>query len=112
MAHEPRLGSTLGDLRQKAGVSLRTVAAATGLDDSVLSKIENGGVKQPTQDTLRRLADYYDVEVEELYTMAGYEIAGDLPSFAPYLRSKYKLEAEAIEELRNHFDYIRTKYDN
>lgn len=112
MADTTQLGSKLKELRLKAGLSLRDVSEKSGVDDSLLSKIENGQVKKPTQANLNRLASFYDIEAEELYTLAGYTVSTTLPTYAPYLRSKYDLPPEAISELRQHFDYVKQKYQS
>ena len=99
------------ELRLERGLSLRDVAAKTGVSDSLLSKMETGRTTKPTQESLNRLALFYEIDPEELWTLADYQIASSLPSFTPYLRSRYDLPAEAIDEMRNHFDYIKAKYE-
>lgn len=42
--------------------------------------------------------------------MVGYEIPERLPSFSPYLRTKYDLPPEAVAELERYFDMLRSYY--
>ncbi len=112
MSRTTHLGSKLSELREEAKLSLRDVAAETGVNDSLLSKMENGLVKQPTQENFDRLAQFYGIDAEELYTLAGYKIATNLPGYGPYLRTRYDLPAEAVDELRSHFEYIKQKYED
>lgn len=111
MSQATPVGERLKELRLERGLSLRDVAAKTGVSDSLLSKMETGRTTKPTQESLNRLALFYEIDPEELWTLAEYKIASSLPSFTPYLRSRYDLPPEAIDEMRNHFDYIQAKYE-
>ena len=53
----------LKQARQKAGLSLADVAAATGLDRSAVSRLENGIYSNPTIHTLTRLASAYHLRL-------------------------------------------------
>ena len=59
---------------------------------------------------MSRLADFYDIDPEELWTLADYHIATRLRSFTTYLRSRYDFPPEAIAELGGHFDYLKQGY--
>lgn len=98
----PTLAATLARLRQTSGLSLRQLQEATGIDRSVVSRIESGEVTQPSPSTLSRLAKALNVEAGELLTAAGYTAneAEALPGIRPYLRTKYgHLSADAQAEL-------------
>jgi transcriptional regulator with XRE-family HTH domain len=112
MSHgtETPLGKRLLELRLKRGLSLRDIAAETGVADSLLSKMERGLTAQPTQSNLNRLAEFYEIDPEELWTLADYHISTRLPAVGPYLRSRYKLPEEAVHEMESYFDYIQQKY--
>jgi transcriptional regulator with XRE-family HTH domain len=62
---ETQVGGRLRDLRVERGLSLATVAAATGLSASSLSLTENGK-SDITFGRLRRLIDFYGVTFSEL----------------------------------------------
>ncbi len=81
---------------------MRQLEQQTGIDRSVLSRIESGEKKQPTPGTLTKLASALGVSQSELFTMAGYSAteAQALPAIRPYLRTKYgHLSATAQDEL-------------
>jgi transcriptional regulator with XRE-family HTH domain len=104
------LGQHIHQLRVSRGLSVRALAAQAKVDFSWLSKLERGEYEQPGARHLYQLARALDIEVQELYLIAGYEDAGGLPGFEPYLRAKYDLPDEAIQQLQAHFDLINEKY--
>ncbi len=68
--HQPRptpspLGQQLRELREKAQVPGRTIAAAAEIDSAVLSKIENGK-RLPTAPQLAAMAQYFKVALAPL----------------------------------------------
>lgn len=46
----------------------------------------------------------------ELYLAAGYRDGQGLPGFTPYLRAKYDLPNEAIEQLEAHFRLLNEQH--
>jgi transcriptional regulator with XRE-family HTH domain len=101
------LGRYIAELREQQGKSLRALAEAAGLSPSSLSDIENGrSLAQP--DTLERLATALGIDWEDLYALAGYGRPAALPSFGPYLRSKYgdQLTAKELRDLERYFRAI------
>ena len=67
------LGKYLGQLRAKRGVSLREVEKATGVSNAYLSLLETGGKAHlPAPEILNKLADFYNVSIEELLAKADY----------------------------------------
>ena len=73
--HPTPFGQFLKELRERKGVSLRDVEEATEISNAYLSQLETGArrtQKLPPVDTLRRLADYFNVTMMELLQRAGY----------------------------------------
>jgi transcriptional regulator with XRE-family HTH domain len=60
------IGSQLRMLRTKQGLSLRALAAETGLSATLLSQVERG-VTEPSLSTLRRLAAVFGESVASLF---------------------------------------------
>jgi len=60
------IGTQLRALRTKRGLSLRALAAETGLSPTLLSQVERG-VTEPSLSTLRRLADVFGESVASLF---------------------------------------------
>jgi HTH-type transcriptional regulator, competence development regulator len=63
-------GQHLRDLRKRAGLSQRDLAQRAGIDFTYLSKIENGRVDPPGEDTMRALAMALGAEAEDLLARA------------------------------------------
>jgi transcriptional regulator with XRE-family HTH domain len=106
------LGDRLRDLRQERGLTLAEVAENVELAPSYLHYLEAGERKKPHPDYLNRLARFYGVLVEDLYALAGYTPADELPELRAYLRSKYGLSTEVIREIENYKDFLTEREDD
>lgn len=60
------LARKIKELRKKAGWSQQKLAEKTGLSYSVVTKIEQGTAKQPTVQTIIKLADAFGVSLDEI----------------------------------------------
>lgn len=60
------IGPRLRELREARGLSLRALAASSGVSAALLSQVENGRT-EPSVATLRKLATVFDAEVAELF---------------------------------------------
>jgi len=107
-----KLGAYLKSLRLARGLSLADVAEHTGLAPSHLFYLEEGKRRSPHPDYLHRLAGFYGVLVEDLYALAGYTPAGELPELPAYLRSKYGLSDEVVREIENYKDFLTEREDD
>lgn len=67
----------LRDLRTKAGLSRWDLARAAGVNKRTIEKAEQGAVRIPTPETLRRLAGALGVGVPELLTLRPSPAAAD-----------------------------------
>lgn len=85
-----RFGEYLRDLRAQRKQSVRGLAAAAGVDSGTVTRLEQGGIRSPSPDTLKRLGEALVVPLADLFTMAGYITPQELPSIAPYLDAKYQ----------------------
>ena len=65
-------GDYLRSLRERQKMSLREVAAKTGVSVSYITQIENRRRKAPGPDVLKKLAPAYNVPVRDLLKAAGY----------------------------------------
>lgn len=88
----------------------QAAGSAAGVDPTWLSRLERGDYGSPDPRHLRELARVLELETIDLFAMAGYSGSEGLPNFAPYLRAKYDLPAEAVETLNDLFEYISDKY--
>lgn len=83
------LGETLRTARLAKGLSARKLAASCGLTHSFISKLESATYDSVSPDSLMALARALDVAPEDLFTLAGFRLPEELPSFGPYLRARY-----------------------
>lgn len=106
-----KLGQLVRSHRQATGLSLRALARREGLDYSWLSRLEQGEYAAPSPQRLQRLARALDIDIEELYGLAGYVVSDRLPEFETYLRAKYDLPDQAVTQLDEYFQLLRDKYE-
>lgn len=104
------LGEHIHQLRLDRGLKLRETARKAGVDPTWLSRLEQGVYVSPDPHQLVKVAQGLEVDVEELYVVAGLSTGHGLPGFAPYLRAKYDLPDEAVAQLEAHFELLNTKY--
>jgi len=105
------LGKQLKEARTRLGLSARQVADRSGMADSNVLRLEQGAIASPRPETLKSLADALDLDLADLYAAAGYVQPTGLPSFSPYLRSKYAdLPLSAQRELERTFEKIAAKH--
>ena len=109
-----RLGEWLRERRHEAGIGTTELAKRIGINDATITRIEQGAIASPDPHKLRLISQELDLNLADVYAMAGYAAPTDLPSFQPYLRRKYRnLPDEAIDDLEEAFDRIirRHGYD-
>ena len=106
------LGQLIKRKREERHETIRGLAARAGVDASGISRIEHGTYGAPSAQLISRIATALEINVSELYLAAGYDDGRALPGFAPYLRAKYNLPSEAIDQLEAHFELISDKYQS
>lgn len=110
-SHISSLAKLLKEERERAGLSAREVAKRSGLNVSNVLRLEQGIYTNPRPETLKVIADVLGLDLADVYAAAGYVQPDGLPTFAPYLRSKYAdLPAGAKRELERSFSSIAKKY--
>ena len=105
------LGERLRARREELRLSLRDLERETGVDNATIARIEQGAFAAPRPDKLSRIADALDLSLADVFALAEYVVPDELPSFTPYLRSKYSdLPAPAVEELERSFQRITKRH--
>lgn len=108
---QPKLGRLLREAREAAGLSIRQAAAESGISLGAISLLEQGKTPSTRIDRLLALTEVYGVEPLEIIEAAGYNLTPTLPTFTPYLRTKYRqLPPEAHNEITAAFQRIAGKY--
>lgn len=115
MDNSPVKSKNLGELiragRAAKGLSIRELSSDSDIARSTLLDLEQDKIASPNPHYLKNLAQALDLELADLYAAAGYVPATGLPSFTPYLRSKYAdLPDGAKAELERSFVHIAEKY--
>ena len=59
--------------REQKNISQRELARKVKIDNSYISRIENGEIQKPTFNLLKKIADVLDVSILELLKIAGYK---------------------------------------
>lgn len=99
MQEESHLGNTLRQRRLELNLSLGQLADATGLHKSFLSRLESGVVRQPSADSLQRVAAALDLPDTTVFGLLGDRARDQLPPLQPYLRAKYDLPDAVIADI-------------
>jgi transcriptional regulator with XRE-family HTH domain len=106
-----RLGRTLKRKRQHLGLSASEVARRAGVTPSTVTRIEAAQFATPQPESLKAIAAVLELPVSDLFTVVDWLPKGELPTFAPYLRSKYRdLPPEAMAKLEQSFGRIAKRY--
>jgi transcriptional regulator with XRE-family HTH domain len=99
--------------REERGLSLRSLADIAGLHHSFLSKLELGAYDSVSAESLMALAEALDLPPADLFSLAGYRLPESLPSFGPYLRTRYgeELSDDDLSALTHMFEAMRSGHD-
>jgi transcriptional regulator with XRE-family HTH domain len=105
------LGKLLRDKRKQLGYSTYDVAAAAGVTESTVVRLEQGRFTAPRPNKLARFAEHLGISLADVYTKAGYLVPGDLPTFETYLQAKYPgLPKRAVANLIKHFRTLAAQH--
>lgn len=99
------LGERLKSVRLKKNLSLAEVYAHIGITDSKLKRIEDGKTKEPSPLDLRKLADFYEINVIELFCLAKY-IDKRQFSTLPVFQNSELLNDLEIEHIQNEINFL------
>lgn len=81
------------------------------MNASVISKLEAGQILGPLPETLKDLARVLTIPMSDLFVIADWLPADELPTLKPYLRAKYHdLDEAAIAELERYADQLTKRH--
>lgn len=72
------LGEKIKDARINKGLSLNDAAKAIGVSDTCLFRIEQGDTKKPKAYILKKIADFFDLNIIDLFIEYGYIDKNDI----------------------------------
>lgn len=105
------LGKVLRDRREALGLSLRQLSKIAEMPDVTILRFERGDHAAPAPDKLARLASALGLSLADIYALADYAVPADLPSFTPYLRTKYRdLPNEDVEAIERYAQKLAKKH--
>lgn len=105
------LGQFLRQRREELGLSSRQLSKQTGVNDVTIARIERGEFAAPRPDKLAKIAEALGLSLADVFARADYVTPEDLPSFVPYLRSKYRgLPDEAVESIEKYVARLAKKH--
>lgn len=104
------LAELLRSSREAAGLSIRQLDEASGVDKGLISRLESGTTLNPKRSTLNNLAAALDIDAAELHQAAGY-LDNALPGPVVYFRNKYgDLPDEAADEFERYVDELQQRF--
>jgi transcriptional regulator with XRE-family HTH domain len=104
-------GTTLRDLRKKAGISQKELAIAIGVGDSYISKIENGILPPPSTRVVIKIAEYLKVDRDELLILAG-KLPGEIAQLLEDQETLRFLRAKGAKNMIKATNIIRKGTNN
>jgi transcriptional regulator with XRE-family HTH domain len=105
------LGQHLRDRRAALDLSTYQLGELAGIDQATVVRLEQGYFSNPSPAKLRTVAEALGLRLADVFAMADYVVPKDLPSFRPYLRTKYRgLPAPAVDELERSFQRIAKRH--
>lgn len=93
------------------GLSMRQLAREVGGNISTISVIEAGTNLSPSPQTLKAIADVLGLSMSDIFVVADWLPADELPTLKPYLRAKYQdLDEQAIAELERYAERLAQRH--
>ena len=101
------LGQYLRSVREKNNLSTRDVKKETGITTSQLSRIECDITRNPSPETLKKLALFYNIKTVDLFQRAGYLEPEDIPTHIENcFKGIEKLDQEDKKHIQNQINYL------
>lgn len=106
-----KLGARLRRQREALELTVRDLAARSGMSFSTIARIEQGLFDKPRPEKLAALADALGLNQTEIMRQAGYRPLTNLPAPAMYLRAKYRhLASEQLEAMGRDVEKVLKRY--
>jgi transcriptional regulator with XRE-family HTH domain len=105
------LGQYLEQGRHDTGMSLRQLAAASGVNVMTIRRLLHDEVESPSAEHVQHLVHTLELDEADAFAYIGVTPTAGLPSVAPYLRQKHGLEGSALSEAAEQIQKIIEKYN-
>lgn len=105
------LGKLIRQKRLAAQMTAPELAQSAGVTTSTITRIERAEIARPGADTLRAIGNVLGLPASDLFVTAEWLPREELPTFTPYLRSKYRdMPAQARREIEASVQAIAQSY--
>lgn len=104
------LAAILRARRQTMNLSVRQLAAVAGVHLGTISGLEHATNLTPQPEILKAIAKALSLSMSDLFIVADWLPAGELPSLQPYLRAKYGLGKRDAAELDDYLAQLQAKH--
>lgn len=105
-----QLAHVLRERREQLGISAREVARRANLNNGTIHHLENATNPRPSSESLTSIAEALELPAADLLAIAN-RLPTELPTFKPYLRSKYhELPEAALNEMEDYFRFVQEKH--
>lgn len=105
------VGDTLRRRRVELGWTMRTLEEASGVDDAVISRIENGEIAQPRLDKITRMATALGLDPMTVIAEAN-DVTVSQPSLDAYLTARYPgLPDTAVQRIERYVERVLRDYN-
>lgn len=102
-------GQYLKNIREKRRLGVKAVYTQTGVGDSTIRRIEEGKTKFPPATQLKTLANFYGVNLVELYKAYGYLDETDIDYKNNYFENAELLDKDAISHIQGLINLLTEK---
>lgn len=104
-----KLSPLLADARKRAGLTLRTVEARTGISNAYLSQLENGRIKEPSPLVLHKLSQLYQISYAAALQAAGYPLPGRAAPVSTLAARVGPTSPEEENALVEYLEFLRSR---
>ena len=102
-------GQYLKSIREKRGLGVKAVYAKTGVGDSTIRRIEEGKTQFPPAIQLKILANFYGINLIELYKAYGYLDEVDINCKDNYFENTEFLDEDAAFHIQGIINLLTEK---
>lgn len=111
-----KFGAYIRSVREKRKVGLREMARKIGVSPTYVSKVERDEFAPPAEDKVRKIAEIFEMDPDELLSRAG-KVSSDLAEIirarprvsAALLRAINKMTADDVERLARNVEKSKVK---
>lgn len=106
-----KIGKYLKYQREKRSLSLQEISHLVDLTPSFLNRLENGVYQTIKFDVIEKIANGLNMSITDLLKKCELtSTKADLPTLRFYLKEKYQLTTEAIDDVELFIEFVKKKY--